>query len=167
VWLPLVGLLAGILVGTFFGLSIPVVYARYAAVAILAALDSVLGAVRSDLEGRFDNRIFVSGFLVNAVVAALLTFLADRLGVELYIAAIVAFGVRIFNNIAIIRRLLVERLGRGRGDGERPHRSDHRRREHQGVHPRRRPRRRTERPGDRRRHRSLSGHQEGNDRRPR
>jgi small basic protein len=77
--------------------------------AILAALDSVLGALRAELDGEFDNKIFLTGFFSNIVLAGGLTYLGDRLGVELYIAAIVAFGVRMFNNLAIIRRQLLRR----------------------------------------------------------
>jgi small basic protein len=109
-WLPLLGLLIGLMLGLAFSLSIPAEYSRYTAMGILAALDSLLGAVRAELDGNFDNRIFVSGFFANIILAGLLTFLGDRLGVELYIAAIVAFGVRIFNNLAIIRRQLLARL---------------------------------------------------------
>ena len=79
--------------------------------AILAALDSVLGAARAELQGDYDNRIFLSGFFANILLAGGLTFLGDRLGVELYLAAIVAFGVRLFNNLAVIRRQLLLRLG--------------------------------------------------------
>ena len=78
--------------------------------AILAALDSVLGAVRAELDGEFDNKIFLTGFFANIVLAGALTYLGDRLGVELYMAAIVAFGVRLFNNLAIIRRQLLKRF---------------------------------------------------------
>jgi len=92
-------------------LSIPSEYSRYTAMAILAALDSLLGAFRAELQGEFDNRIFVTGFFSNIVLAGVLTFLGDRLGVELYVAAIVAFGVRMFNNLAIIRRQLLGRVG--------------------------------------------------------
>ncbi|MEJ2210328.1 MAG: small basic family protein [Anaerolineae bacterium] len=109
-WLPLLGLLIGLMLGLAFSLSIPAQYSRYTAMGILAALDSLLGAVRAELDGEFDNRIFLSGFFANIVLAGLLTFLGDRLGVELYIAAIVAFGVRVFNNLAIIRRQLLMRL---------------------------------------------------------
>jgi small basic protein len=109
-WLPLLGLLIGLMLGLAFSLSIPAEYSRYTAMGILAALDSLLGAVRAELDGEFDNRIFLSGFFANIVLAGLLTFLGDRLGVELYIAAIVAFGVRVFNNLAIIRRQLLARL---------------------------------------------------------
>ncbi len=108
-WLPVLGLLVGIIVGLVFGVSVPATYARYAAVAILAALDAVMGALRAEIEGEFDNRVFVSGLITNALLAGLLTYLADRLRVELYNAAIVAFGVRLFNNLAVIRRRLIAR----------------------------------------------------------
>ena len=108
-WLPFAALLAGVIVGLLFQLSVPESYARYTAIAILAAMDSVLGAARSELEGQYSNAVFVTG-------VGLLTFLGDRLGVELYFAAIVAFGVRVFNNMAAIRRYL---LARGRSQPQR------------------------------------------------
>jgi small basic protein len=111
-WLPVLGLLIGVAIGIVFSLTIPAQYSRYTAMALLAALDSVLGAVRAELDGEFDNRIFLTGFFVNILLAGTLTYLGDRLGVELYIAAIVAFGVRMFNNLAIIRRQLLERWAR-------------------------------------------------------
>lgn len=109
-WLPLIGLLLGLVIGSIFSITIPVEYARYTALAILAVLDSVLGALRADLQDQYDNLVFVSGFVVNAFLAVLLTMLGDRLGVELYYAAVIAFGVRMFNNLGIIRRLLLHRL---------------------------------------------------------
>jgi small basic protein len=114
-WLPILGLVIGLVLGMAFSLTVPAEYSRYTAMAILAGLDSVLGAVRADLAGEFDNRIFFTGFFANIFLAGFLTFLGDRLGVELYIAAIVAFGVRMFNNLAIIRRKLLERLGGAHG----------------------------------------------------
>jgi small basic protein len=77
--------------------------------AVLAALDSVFGGVRASMEGRFDNAIFLSGFFSNALLAAGLVFIGDRLGVELYTAAIVAFGVRLFQNLGTIRRHLLKK----------------------------------------------------------
>lgn len=108
-WLPLSALLLGVVVGLMFSLSVPESYARYTAIAILAAMDSVLGAARAEMEGEYKNSVFVSGIVANTFLAGLLTFLGDRLGVELYYAAIVAFGVRMFNNMAAIRRFLLER----------------------------------------------------------
>ena len=78
--LPLLGLLVGVLAGLVLNINVGFELSRYSAVAILAALDSVLGAVRAELDGVYDNRIFISGFLVNAIIAVLLTFIGDRLG---------------------------------------------------------------------------------------
>jgi small basic protein len=111
-WLPLIGLLLGLVIGSIFSIRIPAAYARYTALAILAALDSVLGALRADMQDQYDNLIFVSGLVINAFLAVLLTIIGDRLGVELYLAAVIAFGVRMFNNLAVIRRLLVYRSRR-------------------------------------------------------
>ena len=67
-------------------------------------MDAVLGAVRAELDGVYDSRIFISGFVTNAVVAVLLTFIGDRLSLDLYLVALINFGFRIFNNVALIRR---------------------------------------------------------------
>ena len=102
--LPLAGLLVGVVLGLFLKFNVSFEFARYSAVAIVAALDSVFGAVRAELDGVYDNRIFISGFVVNAIVAVLLAFIGDRLGVDLYLVALITFGPRIFQNVALIRR---------------------------------------------------------------
>jgi small basic protein len=103
-WLPLLGLIIGIVIGTALNVHIPTVYAKYLSVAVLAALDSVFGGVRSVIEDKFDGWVLLSGFFFNALLAALLAYLGDKLGVDLYMAAVFAFGVRLFQNLAIIRR---------------------------------------------------------------
>ena len=103
-WLPLIGLGLGILLGLTLNVSVSPELARYSAVAILAGLDSILGAVRAELDGQYDNRIFLSGFVANTAVAVVLTFVGDRLGIDLYLVALIAFGLRIFQNVALIRR---------------------------------------------------------------
>jgi small basic protein len=102
--LPLAGLLVGVLLGLVLNVNIGFELSRYSAVAILAALDSVLGAVRAEFDGVYNNRIFISGFVTNAIVAVILTFIGDRLGLDLYLVALITFGLRIFNNVALIRR---------------------------------------------------------------
>ena len=92
------------MVGLQFSFSVPAEYARYTAVGILAALDAILGAVRAELNKAYNNRVFITGLLSNVALAIGLTFLGDRLGVDLSLAAVVAFGVRMFDNVAIIRR---------------------------------------------------------------
>ena len=96
-------------------LSVPIAYADYVSIAILAGMDAVFGGLRAVLEKRFDPVSFVSGFFVNAALAALLAYTGDRLGVnQLYLAAVVALGVRIFYNLGLIRLLLLKRMVPGR-----------------------------------------------------
>jgi small basic protein len=106
-WLPILGLLVGAVIGLNFPILLSPFYARYLSVAILAALDSVFGGVKAGLEGVFDNNVFVTGFFGNMILAAFLTYIGDRLGVELYMAALFAFGVRLFQNLGIIRRMIL------------------------------------------------------------
>lgn len=108
--LPLLGLVAGIGLGVVAPVSIPHSLAKYTAVAILAALDTGLGGIRAGLEDRFDLTAFVSGFTFNSLLAAALTYLGDMLGIDLYLAAVVVFGVRLFDNSAVVRRLVVNRF---------------------------------------------------------
>ncbi|EYE88411.1 hypothetical protein Q428_07960 [Fervidicella metallireducens AeB] len=107
--IPFIGLLIGIILGIFLKIDIPASYTTYFPVAILAALDSVFGGVRAGIENKFDTEIFISGFFSNIIIAAGLTYLGDRLGVPMYLAAVLVFGSRLFNNFAIIRRLLIEK----------------------------------------------------------
>ena len=102
--LPLAGLLVGVLLGLVLDVQVGFDISRYSAVAILAALDSVLGAVRAELDGVYNNRVFISGFVTNAIIAVILTFIGDRLSLDLYLVALITFGLRIFNNVALIRR---------------------------------------------------------------
>lgn len=102
-----IGLIAGVLLGLYLPITYPAAYSLYISVAILACLDSVFGALRANLEDKFDSEIFISGFFGNAFLAGFLAFVGDKLGVPLYYAAIFAFGGRLFQNFAIIRRHLL------------------------------------------------------------
>ena len=105
-----IGLLIGVLLGLALHVNIPETLSSYISVAILACLDSVFGAVRASLSKNFKSDIFISGFFGNAILAAALAYLGDKLGIPMYIAAVIVFGGRIFDNFAVIRRLLIERL---------------------------------------------------------
>jgi small basic protein len=61
------------------------------------------------MEERYNNLIFISGFITNALLAMVLTYVGDKLGVPLYFAAIFVFGGRLFNNLAVIRRLAIDK----------------------------------------------------------
>ncbi len=109
-WLPILGLLVGLLLGVFTEFRIPDAYSRYLSIAVLAALDTLFGGIRAHLQNTFEETVFVTGFFSNIILAASLAFLGVHLGVDLYLAAIFAFGVRLFNNIAVIRRMILSKL---------------------------------------------------------
>lgn len=107
-----VGLIAGIVLGISMGFSFPSEYSFYVSMGLLAAMDSLLGAIRSEMEGKYNNLIFITGFLANAILAAGLVYLGDRLGLPLYYAVIFVFGGRLFQNLAVIRRILIDKFTR-------------------------------------------------------
>ena len=86
--LAIVGLCLGIVLGFLFPWSIPVAYSKLFSIALLASLDSVFGGIRAASEGTFDDRIFISGFFSNALLA---------------------LGLRIFNNLGRIRQYLLKK----------------------------------------------------------
>lgn len=102
----LVGLVVGIVLGLLLQPSVPLWLQPYLPIAVVAALDAVFGAFRALLAGRFSDRIFVISFLSNIVVAALLVFLGDQLGVgaQMSTGVVVVLAMRIFANAAAIRR---------------------------------------------------------------
>lgn len=102
----------GITLGLLTNVSVPLGLLTYLGVAVLAAIDACLGGVKASLENTFNDRVFVSGFLTNTLMAAFIVFVGDRIGVrELYLAAVVAFGLRVFENLGTIRRLIFSRWG--------------------------------------------------------
>lgn len=119
--LPLLALALGFAVVWFLGgdYAASEAVARYTAIAVLAGLDTVLGGLRARMTDDFDDLVFISGFFVNALLAGALVLLGERLGLEtglgdqrvsaMMIAAVVVFGSRIFNNLGVLRRLLIER----------------------------------------------------------
>lgn len=108
-YLALIGLILGVVIGIFVPYNVPFAYSNYMAVAILACLDSVFGGYAASLQGKFDMKIFISGFFGNALLAAGLAFIGDKLGADIYMAAVFAFGNRMFINFAIIRRYLLNK----------------------------------------------------------
>lgn len=107
--LVILGLMLGFLIGYYIPFTLPFATAKYASVAFLAGLDSVLGGTRAGIEEKFDFTLFTTGFVTNTLLAVFLALAGDVLGVDLYLAAVVTFGVRIFQNLAYIRRDLIRR----------------------------------------------------------
>ena len=106
--IPALGLLLGVIIGLALQPTVPLWLQPYLPIAVIAALDAVFGGVRAVLDGIFNDKVFVVSFLSNVLVAALIVFLGDKLGVgsQLSTGVVVVLGVRIFSNVASILRHL-------------------------------------------------------------
>lgn len=104
-----IGLLIGAVAGFLLEPTVPIWLQPYLPIAVVAALDALFGGLRAVLDGIFDDRVFTVSFLSNVVVAALIVYLGDQLGVgsQLSTGVVVVLGIRIFSNAAAIRRHLL------------------------------------------------------------
>ena len=108
-----IAIIIGCVIGAILGIFAPVIpytYSSYLSIAIVAALDTVFGGIASVVKGNFDLKIFLSGFFGNSILSIALTFLGEKLNVDIYLAAIVVFVGRMFTNLAIIRRYYIDKF---------------------------------------------------------
>lgn len=107
-----ISIILGCIIGACIGAASPVIsytYSSYLSIAIVAALDTVFGGIASVVKGNFDLKIFLSGFFGNSILAIALTYLGEKLNVDIYLAAIIVFVGRMFNNLGIIRRYYIDK----------------------------------------------------------
>ena len=108
----IIAILIGCIIGALVGINAPVIpytYSTFLAIAVIAALDSVFGGIASVLKKNFDLTIFISGFFANSILSIALTYLGQRLNIDIYLAALVVFVGRMFTNLTIIRRHYIEK----------------------------------------------------------
>lgn len=107
--IPLIGLAAGIVIGLVVSPTVPLWLQPYLPIAVIAAMDAVFGGIRAALEAAFNDKVFVVSVLSNVLVAALIVLLGNQLGVgsQLSTGVVVVLGLRIFSNVAAIRRHLM------------------------------------------------------------
>ena len=107
-----IAIIIGCILGAVVGVNLPLIsysYSSYLAIAIIAALDSVFGGITGILKGEFDFKVFISGFFCNAILAMILTYLGNKLNVDVYLATIVVFVGRMFINLTIIRKYYIDK----------------------------------------------------------
>lgn len=105
----LIGILAGIAIGFQIQYSIPLAYTKYTAVVLIGILDALFGAIRAEAtKDQYDSTIFITGLFFNIILAILITYLGEKLGLDLYLAATVVFTFRIFSNVGIARRTILQ-----------------------------------------------------------
>ena len=108
--IPLVALVIGVVAGLVFEPTVPVALQAYLPIAVVAALDAVTGGVRAAIQKQFDDKQFVISFVSNVLVAALIVYLGDKLGVggQLSTGVVVVLSMRIFANVAAIRQRVLK-----------------------------------------------------------
>lgn len=109
-YLVILGLSLGLVIGAFLQIDIPPEFARYTAVAIVGILDSLFGAIRASIEKKYSTTTFLSGLAFNMVIAVLITFIGDKLNLDLYLAILIAFMIRILANIGIIKTTALSKI---------------------------------------------------------
>lgn len=108
--IPLLAIIVGLLIGLFVTVSLPSVAYTYLALVILCTFDSLIGGVKARYARRYSNRIFLSGWIGNVAVAVLMNAAGDALGIDLALPVMILLGMRIFNNVAGLRRLWLRRV---------------------------------------------------------
>lgn len=102
-----------VIIGCILGSFMPIVsyeFSKYLAIGIMAALDSIAGALAAKTQNKYDIYVFISGFFVNAIIAIIFTMIGQNLGVDIYLAAIFVFVFRIFNNLSVMRRFFISKF---------------------------------------------------------
>lgn len=105
----ILGLILGVVLGVVLQPAVPDALGPYLPIAIVAALDALFGACRAWLEGVFSDRVFVVSFFSNVLIAAAIVWMGDQIGVgsQLSTGVVVVLGIRIFTNLAAIRRAVI------------------------------------------------------------
>ena len=110
IWATL-GILVGIIIGLITDYTIPIEYIKYTAVTIIGILDALFGAVKAEIShDKYNATIFLTGLVFNIILALGITLLGEKLGLDLYLAATVVFTFRIFSNLGIVRRAILEKV---------------------------------------------------------
>lgn len=105
------GIIIGIILGLAVNFPIPLELTKYSAVVIMGILDALFGAIRAEVtKDQFNSVIFITGLLFNIILSIAITLLGDKLGLELYLAATFVFTFRIFSNVGITRRAILQSI---------------------------------------------------------
>ena len=104
----IIAVLTGVLLGLLIPYNLSSDTLPYVAVAIIAALDSVFGGLVAYFNKKFNMNVFLVGLISNAILGIFLTYIGNLLGISLNFAVIIVFGVRMFNNLTGIRRVVFD-----------------------------------------------------------
>lgn len=105
----LIAIVAGYFLGIYYQVPLEDMWVNYVALAVVSGIDSVMGGIRSHMEDKFQTDIFLTGFFGNILLAAGLVWVGDQMGVNLFLVVAIVLGWRVFTNLSLIRRILLNR----------------------------------------------------------
>jgi len=105
-WMPILGLIAGLLIGTLFPFSLPLIKAKYLAITALSAIDFIFLGFSTKLNNHFNTNLFIIEFLLTTMVAIGLVYLGDIMSTDLFVAITIVYSARIFHNLSILNHKL-------------------------------------------------------------
>ena len=107
------GLVIGIVIGINTNYSIPDEYIKYTAVMTIAIIDFLLSAIKSEVKkSEYNAQVIFTGLLYNLGLAVGITYLGEKLGLDLYLAASIYFIFHIFTNTNEIRKIMLNKNGK-------------------------------------------------------
>ena len=96
-WVAAAGVVIGLMAGYLWGPQVSTTGARYAAVWLVCCLDALLELAAT--AGARDLLLALARLAGHLALTAILLLISDRLGLELYLAALAAMGLRMFAHV--------------------------------------------------------------------
>ncbi|MEA5636086.1 MAG: small basic family protein, partial [Cutibacterium granulosum] len=95
--LAILGLVVGVILGLVLHPDLSPALQPYLPIMIVAAMDALFGALRAYLAHTFSDRVFIISFISNVLIAGLIVWVGDLIGVgsQLSTAVVVVLGIRI------------------------------------------------------------------------
>ncbi len=103
-----IGIILGIALALKLPINIPSAYTDLLAVGIVAGIDVVVSGVYSELRKSFIFKKFAARLFSGMILAILLSFIGEQLGVQLSFAVMIVFVLRIFENFSKIGQLILQ-----------------------------------------------------------
>ena len=105
-WFPLLGLILGLITGLFFVNNIFIIETKYLAIIALSTIDFIFIGLNAKLNNYFYTKLFTIEFILSTIIAISLVYLGDIMNVDLFVAIIIVFSMRIFYNFSALNRQL-------------------------------------------------------------
>lgn len=105
-WIPIIGLLIGLMIGGLLPLDFPNINTQLVTILVIIATDALFNGFLANLEGKFNTVFFSIEFILNSLLAIGIVYWGMIMSIDLFFAISVIFGVRIFHNLSLTNQKL-------------------------------------------------------------